>query len=282
MDIEKLKKDDKSTPDHCEKCDKPSKECTCDKSKEAPQGEQASVNSLGKIPSGGLRKKKPLLRRTEALLQSGPKSTRAGAILAQMAEMDGSPYDAKIEVDSFDANKLPELKNAIIAKLGSTITVAYNTEENCFYLDGGPDEVAAVKQILIDLGAKIKGEGDGKDKKDGEPGSDGGDNTDKGNPFAGGGDGEPVADAPAGKGEAKDDDESEEQPLSDADQDMLKNGRLNDIVDRIMTKVNRMPSSKRAHMLSSFMAKVMQSVQDKAGASQAMLVVAKEFLKSEF
>lgn len=109
------------------------------------QEEDGSVNSLGTIPDGRLSKKSPAAK-------GAKKMSLADKVLSKV---DDSQYDACIKVTDFDTNKIPEIKNAIMSKLGSKVAVQFDTEKMCFYVDGDEESVAAVKAILKEAGVQI-------------------------------------------------------------------------------------------------------------------------------
>lgn len=263
MDLKNLKKE---TQEKCKECDKLMADCTCEKE------EDSSVNSLGSIPSGGLRKK--------SVVKAGEsKMSIAAKLIKQLSEMDGSPYDASIEVEPFDANKLPEIKNAIINALGEKVSVSFDSAKNCFYVDGGQEEIAKVKEVLGSMEIKVKGE-EGGDSKDG---------SDVAMP-AKGADATVVGEVDPTVNAAAESNDEEEPDMGDDgyeigdhdDEEILKNGRLNDVMSRILARIDRLPQSKRSDYTRILLRDMMKSVEDKSGAPMAMLYAAKDFLKTQF
>lgn len=195
-------------------------------------------------------------------------------LLDTVAEVgDTSIYDATIKVANFDANKLPEIKNAIIAKLGGQVEVKYDTVNNSFFVDGNADVVAQVRAILKEQGVELVGD----PAASSEPGAE------MDIPVAASAENAESVDTGGDSAEDPEMEEPEAENGDSPDDDtVLQNNNLNTVFQRIVTKIQRMPAIKRASFYRMLVQDIMQSVESKSGANQAMLAVAKDFLSSKF
>lgn len=206
----------------------------------------SSTNALGTAPSGPLTKKE----------------SPAGKVLKKLGaeEASPSPYDVKLKVvGEFDANKLPELQQAIAQAVGSDASVKFDTESNCFYVDGEQGAVEKVKKVLSDAGVQVE------EERVAAPASS---------------DAEPEAEENFFPPDS-DDEEDDDDVSDDDDADWLENGRLNDLIERIVQKIERKPAIKRAYYYRVLLKDVMRELEEKPGASMAMLTAARDFLKTQ-
>jgi hypothetical protein len=125
------------------------------------QLENASVNSLGELPQGSLRKgQKPFLIRRNNKMKS-----RARNLIEMLNEFvdDSKPdktiYKAKFKFEnSFDVNKYPEVKVNVLRKYGNKISLLFDSATNCLYVDGDNEAIDVVREVLDDMDIKYKEE----------------------------------------------------------------------------------------------------------------------------
>lgn len=114
-----------------------------DKFKKEPD-EDGSVNSLGAIPSGSLRKKNPVVRGSED-----------GRLADKVLDSSGS-VEIKL-VSGIDDKDIPLVKEKLANAVPSSVSVAYDDDTCAFVIQGASDEdVQKIRQTLSSLGVKFQ------------------------------------------------------------------------------------------------------------------------------
>jgi len=251
--------------------------------------EDSSVNSLGVIPMGALRRKSKVRRRVHAS-QRVEHMTLASKLLKTLAEADGeeqvdlSRYTKLSILGEFDANRIPEIKQAVTQAVGSGAELKYDNVENAFYVGGTDEVVQQIADLLKGMGIEVEMENASPTTSQVTPGV-----TPTNPPPA---NNEVIPQVMTTAKESSDDmaplvaDDGEDSTSMDpnpdtSDDDIFNNGRLSDVMHRTLNKISRLSGAKRADAYRALMLQVMDSVQGKSGAPQAMLQAIKGFWKSE-
>lgn len=234
--------------------------------------EDGSVNSLGSIPSGKLTRKAStyLVRKKKKLESVGI----AGRILSDLHEM-GEPFGTKLVIQGdFDANKLPQITQALTDGIGGDCAVAYDSAQNCFYVDATPEIVAKVVDILKQCGVEVTTDAPQTDQKPGlaAPGPDGTGQSDQPN------EGDAVPGQEATPDAPPMDTDDEDPQLSD--DETLHNTQLKQLLMRVMMKVDRMSPNKKVDAYKTLMLAMMHSAESKSGAARSMFQAMAAFKKN--
>jgi hypothetical protein len=252
-----------------------------------PKKEDGSTNSLGSIPAGRLSRRSPAAKKRRPRMES---KSHAHRLLELIFETEGGQYTQLRIQGEFDANKLPEIKQAIIAGAGSEVEVQFDAEQNSFFVGGTAEAVAKVIEILKSVGVEVTDKVTTPDSQM-TPGQEPQQNTTTSSqeviPQAMSTSNTPTegvetsVGAPLVASAEEGDDAFDPNPGVD-DDELLKNGRLDDITHRVLTKLARIPRSKQTDAYRELLFAFMQAVEQKSGASQALLKVAQQYLKSGF